>query len=195
MDFKDAATGAAAGSALGPWGALAGGVIGGLGSFFGQRSANRTNIQLSDKNMAFQERMSNTSYQRGVADLEKAGLNPMLAYGNAGASSPGGAQAQVQSEAEGAVNSAIAMKQLAAQVEKMKSETDLNKQMAQTQKALGFLHSTTANGITADNKKKDFMGKIWEGINNTSKSLSTPARSDLKYRPKLQKMPTMKGKN
>ena len=46
-------------------------------------------------NRDFQERMSNTSYQRAVEDMKKAGLNPILAYANGGASTPGGSGATI----------------------------------------------------------------------------------------------------
>lgn len=38
---------------------------------------------------AWQEMMSNTSYQRAVDDMIKAGINPILAYTQGGASTPG----------------------------------------------------------------------------------------------------------
>lgn len=72
----------------------------------GQESANATNLELGREQMAFQERMSNTAYPRAVQGMKDAGLNPMLAYSQGGASTPPGSLPQVQNSAGAGVSSA-----------------------------------------------------------------------------------------
>lgn len=63
-------------------------------NYYGQQNENNKNRQAANRQMAWQEMMSNTAHQREVQDLIAAGINPTLSAGGSGASSPSGASSQ-----------------------------------------------------------------------------------------------------
>lgn len=79
---------------MGLFSGLVGGVLGLGSTLLGNKSAK----QEAQANRDWQEEMSNTSIQRRVEDLRKAGLNPLLAVQNAsgGATTPNGAVADIK---------------------------------------------------------------------------------------------------
>lgn len=125
--------------AISPIAPLLGGVAGAAGSYLGTTSANQANIAQTDKQMDFQERMSNTSYQRAIEDMKAAGLSPMLAYSQGGASTPQGGAAKVDSALGNAVNSATAATQTG--VNYMTGVQNIQNMMAQEQN----IDASTAN--------------------------------------------------
>jgi len=63
---------------------------------------NLQNKREARRNRNWQAEMSNTAHQRAVADLRKAGLNPILSATKGGATVPSGGQASFQSISGGA---------------------------------------------------------------------------------------------
>lgn len=126
-----------------------GGALGTIGSgllgFFGERKANKQQIALAREQMSFQERMSSTAYQRAMKDMKAAGLNPMLAYSQGGASSPSGAQPIIKNELESASNSARNVASQIATIDNLQAQNkQINAQTALAQEDLKQKKITTA---------------------------------------------------
>jgi len=76
---------------------LVGDLIGaGTGMYINYQNINAQKGE-NNQNRMWLENMSNTSYQRAVDDMKKAGLNPMVMFGSggSGASTPGGTNTTV----------------------------------------------------------------------------------------------------
>ena len=99
----------------------------------------------AQKNRDWQEHMSNTAYQRAMADMRAAGLNPILAYQQGGASTPGGSNAAVGTLA-GAMGTGYSYQAL--------------QDNSETIKLISLLANTAAEVITAIGKDIDDAGGL-----------------------------------
>lgn len=113
-----------------PFGAIAGGLIGGAFGLGGALLQNSASASAARDQMRFQERMFKNRYQYQMADMRAAGLNPMLSYSSSPPAAPAGAMYQpvnvaepAQKGIETAVTSGLAAFRLKSEVQKMEAET------------------------------------------------------------------------
>lgn len=123
--------------------------------WFGQKEQNRANTRQSKDMMDFQQRNSDTSYQRAMADLKEAGINPILAGQFGGASSPAGAMAQMGNEIGAGLSNVQSMKRTDADTKNTKAKTVLAKMDAIIKnpqlisaKTQSIINQTILDGLT-----------------------------------------------
>lgn len=207
---------------LGPIGAIGGGILSNMGASRQQRdsqgfareqmqfqasqaaTARDFNERMVGEQRAYATDMSNTAHQRQVADLRAAGLNPILSA-NSGAStptsaapsspSPSGAMGTAQNTLKPAIETALQIKQVGAQIANLNAQTqkttsEINpieywRQMGVSAGAIARMLGISKEDV---DKVIDSLGKGL-GNNNTAKEISEDGSKKKNY----LEVPVMKG--
>lgn len=138
------------------------------------------------KNRAWQEQMSNTAYQRAVEDMRKAGINPILAYQQGGASTPGGAQGTISGASMGLASSSAASAS-ALGVSQNHNNT-WSKSESNWYNAAQAVGDATSWSHTSADKAFNAFKDVFNDLSNLNSGVGggagrNPKKDELEYRP------------
>ncbi|AZL82961.1 DNA pilot protein [Apis mellifera associated microvirus 17] len=134
-------------------------VVGAVVTASSARDTERRNDQRANRQMAFQETLANSAHQREMQDLQKAGLNPILAA-NKGADSPSGVSLQAQNpmgDLNNVTSSAVDAYRTQNETKKLGSELAINEGVLELQKKQGesMVASAKASEAAAEKSKTE----------------------------------------
>lgn len=125
----------------------------GTGLTTAEQQANEFSANEAQKARDWEEYMSNTSYQRMVTDMQKAGVNPAMALSSGQIGTPSSPSPSSVSPVGGNMSDLMALFSLPYQIKNIKAQTE-NIQ-ADTQKK-----SAETTGLNIDNSWKDYLNGL-----------------------------------
>lgn len=164
-----------------------------------EREQNEFNAQQAQINRDYETQMSNTAYQRQVADMQAAGINPALAMNGNGASTPTGSNAQGTASVatpEGIANAVAAYSQLAktqAEVRLLNAEAK-DKEKGAEERGFNIEYlKTQIEGSNLDNEQKRIINTYFErkqqlDIANAEQDLATKEATEREIGVRINKM-------
>lgn len=195
--------------------AVGSGLLSGGLDFIGGERANQANAEIARDTNAWsgrqaqilrewQAKMSNSAHQRQMADLKKAGLNPLLSAGQSGASTPSGAKgdahtATMENTLKGALSSAGQAASLALAAKKQGTEIGLMDEETKLKKAqqvkTAMETKVMSKGIPeADikNRAYRYLDKVFDQSNQSSSRTPRADKKAQEWHRKFNNQPPVK---
>lgn len=144
------------------------------------------NIAEAAKNRRFQERMSSTAHQREMADLSKAGLNPLLTAKYGGSSTPGGNVATIENPLKDALSTALQYQQLKLQNRNVSA--DINLKNANAAKVISEKNAIDQTYRNVEQRFPIEMEKIKSEIKNVQVGSAVGEKTKLKLQAEINKL-------